>query len=132
MACDADSDGGADVCLADWCAEDDWCALTCAVDAIGNKWAPVVVARLLEAEPLRFGALAEDIPPVTNKVLSSTLESLAESGVVDRTVVAEKPVAVEYSLTERGRALGPAIRSLREWGEATLSADDGEDEAPIQ
>jgi DNA-binding HxlR family transcriptional regulator len=115
MPCDADT-SDAD-CLAEWCAGEDWCAVTCAMDAIGNKWQPVVVATLSEAGPLRFNDLAAAIPPVTNKTLSASLDDMTETGLVDRDVVAEKPVAVEYSLTERGRALEPVIGALREWGE---------------
>jgi DNA-binding HxlR family transcriptional regulator len=110
-------DGGAD-CLAEWCAGDDWCAVTCAVDAIGNKWHPVIVATLRDGEPMRFNDLAGAIPPVTNKTLSASLDDLSSKGLVDREVVAGKPVAVEYSLTERGRALDPVISALREWGAA--------------
>lgn len=115
MPRDADA-GGAD-CLAEWCADEDWCAVTCAMDAIGNKWDPVVVATLHDVGPLRFNDLAAAIPPVSNKTLSASLEDLAASGIVDRTVIDQKPVAVEYSLTDRGRALEPVISALREWGD---------------
>ncbi|MFB6270198.1 MAG: winged helix-turn-helix transcriptional regulator [Halobacterium sp.] len=114
MACDADT-GEAD-CLAEWCADDDWCGLACAVDAIGNKWDAVVVATLLDDGAMRFNGLAAAIPPVTNKTLSAALDDLAADGLVERDVLDEKPVAVEYSLTERGRALRPVISALREWG----------------
>lgn len=109
-----------DECLAVWCAEDDWCAITCTMAVIGNKWHPVIVHRLLERGPLRFNELAEEIGGITNKVLSESLEDLAENGLVDRTVVNEKPVQVEYGLTERGQSLDTVIRALAEWGKTHL------------
>ena len=115
-----------DACLADWCAGDEWCAITCTMDVIGNKWHPVIVHRLLEHGPLHFNQLADEIGPITNKVLSNSLQNLEESGLVDRTIVNDQPVAVEYSLTNRGRSLEPVIDALAAWGRHHLgTADDG-------
>jgi len=111
-------------CVADWCADDDWCGVTCTMDVLGKKWGPVVVHRLLDGAPLRFSELADDLGPVTNKVLSETLDDLEASGVVDREVVAEKPVTVEYSLTDRGRSLRPVITALEDWGQTHLGVSE--------
>lgn len=92
------------------------------MDVLGNKWHPVVVHRLLANGPMGFGALVQDIGTVTNKVLSETLSDLEDEGVVDRTVVEDKPVRVEYSLTARGHDLEPAIEALQQWGDAHLDA----------
>lgn len=117
-----------DDCLAVWCAGDDWCALTCAMDVIGKKWHPVIVLRLLRHEALRFNELGDEIGGITNKMLSQSLEDLEENGLVDREIVDEKPVAVEYSLTDRGRSLEPVVDALQEWGRTNLrpaESDDG-------
>lgn len=114
------TDIGEDECLAVWCAGDEWCAITCAMAVIGNKWHPVIIHRLLDHDALRFNELSNDIGGVTNKVLSESLEDLEQKELVDRTVVSEKPVAVEYSLTERGRSLEPVIDALAEWGKTHL------------
>ncbi|MDS0278891.1 helix-turn-helix transcriptional regulator [Halomicroarcula sp. S1AR25-4] len=107
-------------CAASWCADDPWCGLTCAVDVLGHKWHPVVVHRLLARGPLGFGELADDVGAITNKVLSETLADLEAAAVVDRTVVDDRPVRVEYSLTDDGEALAPAIEALQDWGEQYL------------
>lgn len=109
-----------DGCRAGWCAGEDWCAVTCAMDVLGNKWHPVIVHRLLSADALRFTDLSADIGDVTNKMLSQSLDDLEAEGVVERTVVEEKPVTVEYSLTEYGRTLEPVIDALETWGRARL------------
>lgn len=111
----------AEDCLAVWCAGDDWCALTCAMAVIGSKWHPVIVQRLLDAGPLRFTELGDAVGPITNKVLSNSLKDLGEKGLVERTVVDDRPVAVEYALTERGHTLEPVIVALQEWGQTYLT-----------
>ena len=107
-------------CSASWCAEESWCGLTCAMDVLDNKWHPVVVHRLLAAGPMGFGDLSRDIGTVSNKMLSEALADLEADGVVARQVKEHQPVRVEYSLTEDGEALAPAIEALQSWGASRL------------
>jgi len=116
-------------CLAVWCAGDDWCAVTCAMDAIGKKWHPVIIHRLLEHGALRFNELSAEVGGITNKMLSQSLEDLEEKALVNREIVSEKPVAVEYSLTERGQSLESVIASLEAWGETYLRPAEDKDES---
>ncbi|SER18168.1 winged helix-turn-helix transcriptional regulator [Natrinema salaciae] len=103
-------------CVASWCADDDWCTVTCTAHLIGKKWHPVIVHRLLERGPLGFNALGAEIDAISSTVLSSSLEELTANGLVDREIVNEKPVRVEYSLTEQGAALEPVIDAMDTWG----------------
>lgn len=107
-------------CLAVWCAGDDWCAVTCTMEVIGRKWHPVIIHRLLDDGPLRFNELADEVGAVTNKVLTSSLKDLQEKFLVERTLLNDQPVEVEYALTERGQSLEPVIDSLEGWGKAHL------------
>lgn len=111
--------------LPTWCGADDWCPMIAASMILGRKWHPVIIHRLLESDPLRFGELDGRIQGVSGKVLSESLTDLEEKGLVDRQVVAEKPIEVEYSPTPQGRALGDAIEALHQWGRSYLreSAD---------
>lgn len=118
-----------DDCLAVWCAGDDWCAVTCAMDVIGKKWHPVIIHRLLQHDALRFNDLSEEVGGITNKMLSQSLEDLEEKELVNREIVSEKPVAVEYSLTERGRSLQPVIDSLEDWGKRYLRPSESPEES---
>jgi len=113
----------ADDCVAGWCADDDWCEITCAAAVLDGKWDPVIVHRLVEQGPLGFNRLQESIGDVSSTVLSESLDDLEADGVVDRTVVSEKPFRVEYSLTERGEDLEPVIAALQEWGRTHLGPD---------
>lgn len=110
----------ADEALEIWCAGEDWCAVTATASLIGKKWHPVIVDRLLKNGPLGFNALKDAVGGISSKVLSDSLDDLAERGIVTRSVVSEKPFRVEYSLTDRGEDLAPVIAAMREWGEAHL------------
>lgn len=123
------ADAPAEQCLAEWCAGEQWCAITCTMAVIGGKWHPVIVDRLLQDGPLRFNELNAELGPITNKVLSQSLGDLEADGVVDREIVSERPVAVAYSLTERGESLAPVIESLGAWGRSYLREADREGEA---
>jgi DNA-binding HxlR family transcriptional regulator len=57
----------------------------------------------------RFATLREAIPEITDRMLSERLQELEQEGIVERVVVPETPVRVEYTLTKKGRALGKAI-----------------------
>ncbi|MFB6121195.1 MAG: winged helix-turn-helix transcriptional regulator [Halobacteriaceae archaeon] len=104
-----------------WCAGKDWCALSSTAKLIGKKWHPVIVARLLERDPLGFNRLQEAVDGISSKVLSDSLEDLEEKQLVERTVVSEKPFRVEYALTDTGESLEPVVNAMRDWGAEHLS-----------
>lgn len=82
----------------------------------GRKWHPVVLYHLLVAGPMGFAELEERIADVSSKMLSESLETLEEDlGLVDREIVSDRPLRVEYSLTARGAALEPVLEALLEW-----------------
>lgn len=116
-------------CLAVWCAGENWCAVTCTMEVIGNKWHPVIIHRLLNDGPLRFNELSEEVGPITNKVLSNSLKDLQGKDIVERTIVNEQPVAVEYALTERGESLDTVIQALETWGTTHLRPANSEAES---
>ena len=107
-----------------WCAGDEWCPITTTATLIGKKWHPVIVHRLLEAGPLGFNALKEEVDGISSKVLSDSLSDLEEATLVEREIISEKPFRVEYSLTERGADLEPVIAAMAEWGQRHLGPAD--------
>lgn len=115
-----------------WSAQEDWCAVTTGMDVIGYKWHPVIVDRLLKHETLRFNELSREIGgAVTNKVLSSSLDDLDEKDLIERRVVNEKPVEVEYSLTPRGESLEQVIESLETWAENNFEPAESKAESVV-
>ncbi|MDF9746928.1 winged helix-turn-helix transcriptional regulator [Natrinema salsiterrestre] len=95
--------------------------LTALSNVLGRKWNLVIIERLLANGPLGFSGLLEDIDGISSKVLSESLDDLEASGLVDREIVNERPIRVEYSLTQQGAALEWIIEKVRE-GSLTVTA----------
>ncbi|ACV11026.1 transcriptional regulator, HxlR family [Halorhabdus utahensis DSM 12940] len=81
----------------------------------GRKWHLRIVYHLLEAGPMGFSALKRVLDGVSSKMLSESLSALEAQRIVAREIVSDQPVRVEYSLTDRGSALEPAIAALLQW-----------------
>ena len=91
------------------------CPVATAVQLIGNKWKLLILRNLL-ARPWRFNELRRDLDGISQKVLTESLRSLEEDGIVSRTVYAEVPPRVEYALTELGGSMRPILASMEAWG----------------
>jgi DNA-binding HxlR family transcriptional regulator len=87
-----------------------------AVELIGGRWTGAVIQLLLNGR-MRFAELRDAIPDISDRMLSERLRELEAEGIVDRFVVPETPVRVEYGLTEKGRALEQALASVGKWAE---------------
>lgn len=87
------------------------CPLMECMSVLGGAWTPNVIWYLCGG-PRRFNELRLDIPPISAKMLSTRLRKLEEKGVVKREVKPTSPPSVEYSLTELGRELVPAIEAI--------------------
>ena len=92
-----------------------------AVALIGRHWNGAIVRILLDG-PARFAEMAGKVPDISDRMLAERLKELEAEGIVVRRVIPETPVRVEYSLSERGRALEPAINALSEWAEEWIPA----------
>ena len=92
------------------------CPVETTLMLIGDKW-KVLILRDLMPGTKRFGELKKSIGSVSQKVLTAQLRDMEESGLIDRTVYAEVPPRVEYSLTDLGRSLKPILDAMRNWGE---------------
>ena len=84
---------------------------------ISDKWKVLILRDLLPGTK-RFGELKKSIGHVSQKVLTSQLREMEESGLVSRKVYAEVPPRVEYTLTELGYSLRPVLDAMWNWGEA--------------
>ena len=93
------------------------CPIRNVLARICDKWSMLVIFMLekQQAEPLRFNALRKMIPDISQKMLTSTLRTLEEDGLILRQVYAEVPPRVEYSLTPRAQSLIPIVDNLVDW-----------------
>ena len=92
------------------------CPVETTLTLIGDKW-KVLILRDLMNGTMRFGELKKSIGSVSQKVLTAQLRDMEKSGLVNRTVYAEVPPKVEYSLTETGKSLEPILNAMKNWGE---------------
>jgi DNA-binding HxlR family transcriptional regulator len=86
-----------------------------AVELIGKRWNGVVLQALLGGCQ-RFSEIRTEIPDITDAMLSQRLRELEDAGLVEREVVAARPVEIRYGLTGVGRRLAPVIDAIAEWG----------------
>src|SRR5687767_411968 len=100
-----------------------------AVELIGRRWSGAVI-QLLMQHRLRYAELRAAIPDISDRMLSERLRELEAAGIVVRTVLPDPPVRVEYDLTEKGRALKPALIAIGEWAERWVSAGPAAPSAP--
>ena len=91
------------------------CPVATTVALIGSKWKLLIMRNLL-SRPWRFNELRKDLEGVSQKVLTDSLRSMEEDGIVIRTVFPEVPPRVEYSLSELGRSLRPIMDAMEIWG----------------
>lgn len=86
---------------------------------IANKWTAMVVIALGDG-PQRFGEIRSMLDGISAKVLTETLRTLEEDGIVTRHAFAEMPPRVEYELTALGQTLHAPLDALRVWAEVHI------------
>ena len=91
------------------------CPVETTLTLIGDKWKVLILRDLLPGTK-RFGELKRSIGNVSQKVLTSNLRSMEESGLLTRKVYAEVPPRVEYTLTETGYSLRTVLDAMAMWG----------------
>jgi DNA-binding HxlR family transcriptional regulator len=106
---------------ATWNVFNDQCPTRLVLARIADKWT-VMIVLLLSQKRLRFGELKREIPGISQKMLTQTLRALERDGLVVRTVYAEVPPRVEYSLTGLGKTLVGILTQIRDWSETHIEA----------
>ena len=91
------------------------CPVEMTLTLIGDKWKVLILRDLMQGTK-RFGELKKSIGSVSQKVLTAQLRAMEDSGLLTRTVYAEVPPRVEYTLTELGTSLKPILDAMEAWG----------------
>ncbi|MDF2885320.1 MAG: HxlR family transcriptional regulator [Clostridiaceae bacterium] len=99
------------------------CPINYAIDIIGQKWKLPIIWFLSEHETLRYNELKRKVSGITNTMLIKCLKELEDSKLLTRIQYNTIPPKVEYSLTESGKALFPALNELYAWGEQQMKID---------
>lgn len=100
----------------------EFCALARALDVVGDRWTLLII-RELAARPCRFRDLTAGLPGIAVNLLAERLRLLHAEGVI-----IHEPATATYQLTDRGKALGPALKALARWGVPLMASDRGPDE----
>lgn len=91
------------------------CPVATTVALIGSKWKLLILRDLL-VRPWRFNELKKDLEGLSQKVLTDSLRSMEEDGIVTRTVYPEVPPRVEYALSGLGESMRPIISAMEQCG----------------
>lgn len=91
------------------------CPVATTVQLIGSKWKLLILRNLLD-RPWRFNELKKCLEGISQKVLTDSLRSMEEDGIITRTVYAEVPPRVEYALSDVGESMRPILDAMKEWG----------------
>ena len=88
------------------------CPVATTVQLIGSKW-KLLIIRNLRMRPWRFNELKKDLDGISQKVLTDSLRSMEEDGLITRTVYPEVPPRVEYALSELGQSMSPILDAMQ-------------------
>ncbi|WP_432090404.1 winged helix-turn-helix transcriptional regulator [Streptomyces sp. NRRL F-5630] len=100
---------------------DQYCAVSRALDSVGDRWSLLVVRELL-AGPRRYTDLLADLPGVSTDMLATRLRDMERDGLATRRRLPAPSSASVYELTARGRELLPVLTALAAWGAPDLTS----------
>lgn len=92
------------------------CPIRYALSLLNGKWKLLIIRELSLRGTLRFNELQRSISGISSVMLSRSLEELEQNKIVSRRQYSEIPPRVEYSLTELGEGITPALKALGDWG----------------
>ena len=86
------------------------CSTSLTMKYIGGKWKAVILIHLIKKK--RYSELRKELPMVTERTLSLQLKELESEGILHKVIISEKPLHIEYNLSERGQSLVPIFQQL--------------------
>jgi DNA-binding HxlR family transcriptional regulator len=100
---------------------------TCPVDVtlsfIGGKWKILILSHLHQFKKKSFSEIRDNLPGISEKMLSQQLKELERDKLIEKRIVKEKPLRVEYCLTKNGKSLSPLYDFTSKWGIKYLKAN---------
>lgn len=102
--------------------KEDKCELVISMRIVGSKWNILIIWHLRDHK-LRFTELQKRMYNVNPKTITKHLRELEKNKIIKRVAYPEVPPRVEYSLTERGIALIPILKSIMEWASQYMEVE---------
>jgi DNA-binding HxlR family transcriptional regulator len=106
------------------------CPIYNTFDLIGKKFAILILRNMMLYGHKRFNQLLENVEEINSKSLSQRLREMEDDGLVERKVFPEIPPRVEYSLTEKAKALRPILEQMGEYSTKYCAMDVFKDKRP--
>lgn len=100
------------------------CPVKYALDLLNGKWKLRILWELNQQETIRFNELQRRLSGISSVMLSKSLEELERNKIVNRRQYNEIPPKVEYSLTDLGKAIDPALQALGNWGSKAYALNE--------
>ncbi len=100
------------------------CVMIYSMEIIGGKWKLPILWKLYRNKAMRYNELKRTLKGITNIMLTRSLQSLEENGLVNRVEFNQIPPRVEYSLTAAGLELVPAMEEIFSWGKERMVKED--------
>jgi DNA-binding HxlR family transcriptional regulator len=96
------------------------------IELVSRKWTRVIIEHLLYHDAMRYNELSDEIDGISDKMLSESLQHLEEYHLVRREVIDDRPVKVEYSLTDAGRELETVMAAVADWTQLYVEQVDSD------
>ncbi len=87
------------------------CPINHTFKLVGKKFTMLIIRNMIHLDHRRFNQFLE-IEDINAKVLSARLKEMEEDGLIERKIYPDKPVRIEYTITEKGRALEPILDQM--------------------
>ncbi len=92
------------------------------MELLGKRWTGLIIRALMDG-PRRFTEITGYVEGLSDRLLSQRLQELEQAGIVERRVYSQRPVLVEYDLTEKGRALRQVVEAIQSWADHWEAAE---------
>ncbi|MCA1838757.1 MAG: winged helix-turn-helix transcriptional regulator [Actinomycetota bacterium] len=93
------------------------------MEIVGRRWTGAIIRAMVSGHQ-RFNDISSAVPGLSDRLLSERLKELEAEGIVDRIVIPDTPVKVEYHLTVKGQGLEPVLMKAAEWAQKWLPPHD--------
>lgn len=100
------------------------CVMIYAMEIIGGKWKLPILWKLYQNKTMRYNELKRNLVGITNIMLTRSLQSLEQNGLVNRVEFNQIPPRVEYSLTDKCLQLAPALEVIYNWGKERMTEEN--------
>lgn len=95
------------------------CPIANTLDEIGDRWTLLIIRDMLVGKQ-RFEEFLQSDENISTNILADRLKRLEQLEIITKQPYGSHPHRMSYELTERGRALGPVLEAIVQWGLANI------------